>query len=97
MSVDIRQVDEGLADGDIPSAQIDVRYTGAADTGLHVTATVDPLLVVQMQRELAVVDSTLQEIADRSRRGEPTPVPVALVDTLGLRERLEELALKRFP
>ena len=33
MSVDIRQVDEGLADGDIPSAQIDVRYTGQQTPG----------------------------------------------------------------
>ena len=97
MSVDIRQVDEGLADGDIPSAQIDVRYTGAADTGLHVTATVDPLLVVQMQRELAVVDLNLQQIAERSRAGESTPVLVSHVDALGLRTRLEELALARFP
>ena len=97
MSVIIKQVDEGLADGDIPSAQIDVRYTGAADTGLHVTDTVDPLLVVQMQRELAVVDSTLQDIASRSRAGESTPVLVSHVDALGLRTRLEELALARFP
>lgn len=97
MTVIIRQVDEGLADGDIASAQVDVRYTKAADTGLHVTATVDPLLVVQMQRELAVVDQNLQQIADRSRSGESTPVLVSHVDALGLRERLEQLALERFP
>ncbi len=97
MSVDIRPIDEGLADGDIPSAQIDVRYTGAADTGLHVTDTVDPLLVVQMQRELEVVDQNLQQIAERSKAGESTPVLVSHVDALGLRTRLEELALARFP
>ena len=51
----------------------------------------------QMQRELAVVDQNLQQIAERSRAGESTPVLVSHVDALGLRTRLEELALARFP
>jgi hypothetical protein len=97
MSIEIRQVDVGFADGDIASAQLDVRYTGAADTGLHTTGNVDPLLIVQMQRELSVVDATLSDIAERSKAGESTPVLVSHVDALGLRTRLEELALERFP
>ena len=97
MTIEIKPVDEGLGDGDVALVQIDVRYTGAAYAQLHESAAVDPLLVVSMQRQKSVVDETLQEIADRSRRNESTPVPVALVDALGLRQRLEELALARFP
>jgi hypothetical protein len=96
MSIEIRAVDEGFGDNDVPLVQVDVRYTGVAHAALH-ESVVDPLLVVQMQRETAVVDSTLQDIASRSRAGESTPVLVSHVDTLGLRTRLEELALARFP
>jgi hypothetical protein len=96
MSIEIRAVDEGFGDDDAPLVQIDVRYTGVAHAALH-ESVVDPLLVVQMQRETAVVDSTLQDIAARSRAGEGTPVLVSHVDALGLRTRLEELALARFP
>ena len=96
MSIEIRAVDEGLGDDDALLVQVDVRYTGVAHAALH-ESVVDPLLVVQMQREAAVVDSTLQDIAARSRDGESTPVLVSHVDTLGLRTRLEDLALARFP
>ena len=96
MSIEIRAVDEGFGDNDVPLVQVDVRYTGVAHAALH-ESVVDPLVVVQMQRETAVVDSTLQDIAARSRAGESTPVLVSHVDALGLRTRLEELALARFP
>ena len=96
MSIEIRAVDEGFGDNDVPLVQVDVRYTGVAHAALH-ESVVDPLLVVQMQRETAGVDSTLQDIAARSRAGESTPVLVSHVDALGLRTRLEELALARFP
>ena len=96
MSIEIRAVDEGFGDNDVPLVQVDVRYTGVAHAALH-ESVVDPLLVVQMQRETAVVDSTLQDIAARSRAGGSTPVLVSHVDALGLRTRLEELALARFP
>ena len=96
MSIEIRAVDEGFGDNDVPLVQVDVRYTGVAHAALH-ESVVDPRLVVQMQREPAVVDSTLQAIAARSRAGESTPVLVSHVDALGLRTRLEELALARFP
>ena len=96
MSIEIRAVDEGFGDNDVPLVQVDVRYTGVAHAALH-ESVVDPLLVVQMQRETAVGDSTLQDIAARARAGESTPVLVSHVDALGLRTRLEELALARFP
>ena len=96
MSIEIRAVDEGFGDNDVPLVQVDVRYTGVAHAALH-ESVVDPLLVVQMQRETAVGDSTMQDIAARSRAGESTPVLVSHVDALGLRTRLEELALARFP
>ena len=96
MSIEIRAVDEGFGDNDVPLVQVAVRSTGVAHAALH-ESVVDPLLVVQMQRETAVVDSTLQDIAARSRAGESTPVLVSHVDALGLRTRLEELALARFP
>ena len=96
MSIEIRAVDEGFGDNDVPLVQVDVRYTGVAHAARH-ESVVDPLLVVQMQRETAVGDSTLQDIAARARAGESTPVLVSHVDALGLRTRLEELALARFP
>ena len=96
MSIEIRAVDEGFGDNDVPLVQVDVRYTGVAHAALQ-EAVGDPLLVVQMQRETAGVDSTLQDIAARPRAGESTPVLVSHVDALGLRTRLEELALARFP
>ena len=97
MSIQIRPIDEGLGDNDLPLVQIDVRYTGDAHAELHASDVVDPLLVVSMQRAQAVVDSTLQQIADRSRAGESTPVLVSHVDALGLRDRLLQLALERYP
>jgi len=93
----VRAVDEGMGDNDAPLVQIDVRYTGDAYAEQHNAPSVDPLLVFATAKPVATVDATLQEIADRSRRGESTPVTVSLVDALGLRDRLEELALRRFP
>tara|TARA_R100000152_G_C6675880_1_gene111025 strand:- start:219 stop:515 length:297 start_codon:yes stop_codon:yes gene_type:complete len=97
MSVEILQVDEGYNDEETPSAQIDVRYTGEADAELHTTSSVDPLLIFQMGKDLSVVNSNLQDIADRSRRGESTPVRVTHLDALGLRSLLESLSLDLFP
>lgn len=97
MTIEIRQIDEGMGPDDAPLVQIDVRYTGAADADLHSVTDVDPLLVVSMQRAQSVVDATLEQIADRSRAGESTPVLVSHVDALGLRDRLLALALERYP
>lgn len=97
MSIAIKGIDQGLGDNDAPLVQIDVRYTGAADADLHGAPAVDPVLIVAMQRAQGVVDDNLQQIADRSRAGESTPVLVSHVDALGLRDRLLQLALERFP
>ena len=97
MSIAIKAIDQGFNDEDAQLVQIDVRYTGAAYAEQHNAPSVDPLLVFATAKTSATVDATLQEIADRSRRGESTPVTVSLVDALGLRDRLEELALRRFP
>ena len=97
MSIEIRPIDEGMGDQDVPLVQIDVRYTGVAHADLHETAAVDPLLVVALQRDDTTVATTLEQIAARSRAGESTPVLVSHVDALGLRDRLEELALERVP
>jgi hypothetical protein len=97
MTIEIKSVDRGLGPDDAPLVQIDVRYTGDADAELHDDAEIDPLLVVAMARDPATVDATLQQIADRSRSGESTPVLVSHVDALGLRDRLLQLALDRVP
>ena len=97
MSIEIRAIDEGMGPDDAPLVQIDVRYTGVADADLHSATDVDPLLVVSMNRAQAVVDTTLQQISDRSKAGESTPVLVSHVDALGLRDGLLALALERYP
>ena len=97
MTIEMRPIDEGLGADDEPLVQIDVRYTSDAAAELHEAADVDPLLVVALARDPATVEATLQLIASRSQGGEPTPVRVSEVDALGLRDRLEQLALDRYP